>query len=258
MKPWKVAIWIKNTHTKYRYYIPESSKGVKIEHLNHQKQTQGLKFYTLGGSRYMSCQPISNLTVHLLSPLNYSSTNSKPLETKNPPRSFSESLPPGNCRVGSAPTLGKRKMEAIATPGIWQRQRLNFGIDMSFRGLALLWFFFGGDGRERKEWKSIHAHNKKLNVYACSIGNWKSFHIPFIFNRTCIFQRSKVRAPDTVQPTIFLYRQGLVSWPMVQGPLTAFRDKTLHLAAMHQNLWEVFCRFLPNHACQKVACKLHN
>lgn len=90
---------------------------------------------------------------------------------------------------------------------------------MSFRALALLWFFSGGDGRERKERKSIHAHNKKLNVYSCSLGNWKSFHIPFIFNRTCIFQRSKVRAPNTVQPTILLYRQGLVSWPMVQGAL---------------------------------------
>ena len=32
--------------------IPESSKGVKFEPLNHQKQTQGLKFDTLGGSRY--------------------------------------------------------------------------------------------------------------------------------------------------------------------------------------------------------------
>ena len=34
-------------------YIPESSKGVKFEPLNHQKQTQGLKFDTLGGFRYI-------------------------------------------------------------------------------------------------------------------------------------------------------------------------------------------------------------
>ncbi len=34
-------------------YIPESSKGLKFGPLNHQKQTQGLKFDTLGGSRYI-------------------------------------------------------------------------------------------------------------------------------------------------------------------------------------------------------------
>ena len=31
--------------------LPESSKGLKFEPLNHQKQTWGLKFDTLGGSR---------------------------------------------------------------------------------------------------------------------------------------------------------------------------------------------------------------
>ena len=34
-------------------YIPESSKGVKFVPLNHQKKTWGLKFDTLGGSRYI-------------------------------------------------------------------------------------------------------------------------------------------------------------------------------------------------------------
>ena len=34
-------------------YVPESSKGLKFEPLNHQKQTWGLKFDTLGGSRYI-------------------------------------------------------------------------------------------------------------------------------------------------------------------------------------------------------------
>ena len=33
-------------------FIPESSKGLKFEPLNHQKQTWGLKFDTLGGSRF--------------------------------------------------------------------------------------------------------------------------------------------------------------------------------------------------------------
>ena len=36
----------------YNIYIPESSKGVKFVPLNHQKQTWGMKFDTLGGSRY--------------------------------------------------------------------------------------------------------------------------------------------------------------------------------------------------------------
>ena len=35
-------------------WIPESSKGLKFEPLNHQKQTWGLKFDTLGGSRYIA------------------------------------------------------------------------------------------------------------------------------------------------------------------------------------------------------------
>ena len=35
-------------------YAPRSSKGVKFQPLNHQKQTQGLKFDTLGGSRYIN------------------------------------------------------------------------------------------------------------------------------------------------------------------------------------------------------------
>ncbi len=35
----------------YDFYCPESSKGLKFEPLNHQKQTWGLKFDTLGGSR---------------------------------------------------------------------------------------------------------------------------------------------------------------------------------------------------------------
>ena len=34
--------------------MPESSKGVKFEPLKHQKQIQGLKFDTLGGSRCMT------------------------------------------------------------------------------------------------------------------------------------------------------------------------------------------------------------
>ena len=39
--------------TTYNIYIPESSKGVKFVPLNHQKQTWGMKFDTLGGSRYI-------------------------------------------------------------------------------------------------------------------------------------------------------------------------------------------------------------
>ncbi len=34
-----------------KIYVPESSKGLKFGPLNHQKQTQGLEFDTLGGSR---------------------------------------------------------------------------------------------------------------------------------------------------------------------------------------------------------------
>ena len=34
-------------------HLPESSKGLRFELLNHPKQTSGLKFDTLGGSRYM-------------------------------------------------------------------------------------------------------------------------------------------------------------------------------------------------------------
>ena len=36
-------------------WLPESSKGVKLESLHHQKQTQGLKVDTLGGSEYVVC-----------------------------------------------------------------------------------------------------------------------------------------------------------------------------------------------------------
>ena len=39
--------------TKFKF-IPESSKGLKFEPLNLQKQTWGLKFDTLGGSRFIS------------------------------------------------------------------------------------------------------------------------------------------------------------------------------------------------------------
>ena len=40
-----------NSHTIHVWYIIFT--GVKFEPLNHQKQTQGLKFDTLGGSRYL-------------------------------------------------------------------------------------------------------------------------------------------------------------------------------------------------------------
>ncbi len=33
--------------------VPESSKALKFEPLNHQKQTSGLKFDILGGPRYI-------------------------------------------------------------------------------------------------------------------------------------------------------------------------------------------------------------
>ena len=47
------SIWITTINIKLSAkYMPESSKGVKFEPLNHQKQTQGLKFDTLGQSRY--------------------------------------------------------------------------------------------------------------------------------------------------------------------------------------------------------------
>ena len=40
----------------FKKHIPESSKGVKFVLLNHQKQTWGLKFDTLAGSRYVHIQ----------------------------------------------------------------------------------------------------------------------------------------------------------------------------------------------------------
>ncbi len=46
--PWSC----KNTYIVF-HCVPESSKGLKFGPLNHQKQTQGLKFDTLGGSRYI-------------------------------------------------------------------------------------------------------------------------------------------------------------------------------------------------------------
>ena len=46
-----IHINLKNKRIFFKF-IPESSKGVKFEPLNHQKQTQGLKFDTLGQSRY--------------------------------------------------------------------------------------------------------------------------------------------------------------------------------------------------------------
>lgn len=39
----------------FQFSVPESSKGVKFVPLNHEKQTWGLKFDNLGGSRYIRC-----------------------------------------------------------------------------------------------------------------------------------------------------------------------------------------------------------
>ena len=45
---------IENDSSCIYRYIPESSEGLKFEPLNHQNQTWGLKFDTLGGSRYVT------------------------------------------------------------------------------------------------------------------------------------------------------------------------------------------------------------